>query len=62
MDQSSDTDLQDRIRERAHHLWEQAGRPDGREHEFWYQAEQDIAEMQELHDQATAPPPTMLPD
>ncbi|CCD99064.1 DUF2934 domain-containing protein [Bradyrhizobium sp. STM 3809] len=62
MDENSPVELQDRIRERAHHLWEQAGRPDGREDEFWYQAEQEIRQMQELHDEATAPPPTMLPD
>ncbi|MGJ4994447.1 DUF2934 domain-containing protein [Bradyrhizobium sp. HKCCYLS3077] len=61
MEQSGDISLQDRIRERAHRLWEQSGRPDGREHEFWYQAEQEVRDMQELHDQATAPPPTMLP-
>ncbi|XUM22361.1 DUF2934 domain-containing protein [Bradyrhizobium oligotrophicum S58] len=46
---------------RAHALWEQAGRPDGREHEFWYQAEREIRETSELHDEATAPPPTILP-
>jgi hypothetical protein len=23
---------------RAHQLWEEAGKPEGREHEFWYQA------------------------
>jgi hypothetical protein len=28
------------IRERAHHLWEQAGRPEGRDDEFWHLAEQ----------------------
>ncbi len=30
------------IRERAHQLWEAAGSPEGREHEFWYQAERDL--------------------
>ena len=61
MDQTSETDLQDRIRARAHQLWEQAGRPDGREDEFWFQAERDIRETDELHDKATAPPETFLP-
>ncbi len=61
MDRTSDTELQERIRRRAHQLWEQAGRPDGREDEFWYQAEREIGEMSELHDEATAPPPTILP-
>ena len=27
------------ISDRAYYLWEQAGRPDGREQEFWLQAE-----------------------
>jgi hypothetical protein len=28
-----------RIRERAYHLWEAAGRPEGRHQEYWEQAE-----------------------
>jgi hypothetical protein len=27
---------------RAHELWEQAGKPDGREDEFWHLAEQEL--------------------
>jgi len=27
---------EDRVRERAYHLWEDAGRPDGRDDEFWH--------------------------
>ncbi|PDT89937.1 hypothetical protein CO669_12905 [Bradyrhizobium sp. Y36] len=30
------------IRERAHHLWAQAGKPAGREDEFWHAAEQEL--------------------
>ncbi|MCK1393053.1 DUF2934 domain-containing protein [Bradyrhizobium sp. 1] len=30
------------IRERAHELWQQAGRPAGREDEFWHAAEQEL--------------------
>jgi hypothetical protein len=26
----------EQIRKRAHQLWELAGQPEGREHEFWY--------------------------
>jgi hypothetical protein len=26
------------VRARAHQLWEEAGKPEEREHEFWYQA------------------------
>jgi hypothetical protein len=30
------------IRGRAHQLWEQAGQPEGRDGEFWLQAELDL--------------------
>ena len=32
----------DQIRERAHQLWELAGQPEGREQDFWYQAEREL--------------------
>ena len=32
----------EQIRQRAHRSWEAAGRPEGREHEFWYQAEREL--------------------
>jgi len=34
MDQNSDQ----RIRERAYHLWQKEGSPEGRDHEFWERA------------------------
>jgi Protein of unknown function (DUF2934) len=34
----------ERIRERAHQIWEREGRPEGRELEHWRQAEQEIAD------------------
>lgn len=34
----SDPARESRIRERAYHLWEADGRPDGRETEFWERA------------------------
>jgi hypothetical protein len=34
--------MEDQIRTRAHELWEQAGKPDGREDEFWHEAEKEI--------------------
>jgi hypothetical protein len=37
-------DREHRIRERAHALWEQAGRPEGRHDEHWRQASQEIGE------------------
>ncbi|WP_083841504.1 DUF2934 domain-containing protein [Bradyrhizobium sp. STM 3843] len=57
MDQPTD----EKLRERAHQLWEQAGRPEGQQDEFWYQAEQELREMEQLREQAEAPPPTILP-
>ena len=36
------TGLEDRIRERAHELWERSGKKDGSELEFWLQAEREI--------------------
>jgi hypothetical protein len=51
----------DQIRTLAHQLWEQAGRPDGREHEFWHRAEQELKEMEDLREIANEPPPTILP-
>jgi Protein of unknown function (DUF2934) len=32
------------IRERAHQLWHDAGCPEDREQEFWYQAEHELKE------------------
>lgn len=37
----------DEIQVRAHQLWEQAGKPEGREHEFWHQAERELREEYE---------------
>ena len=34
------------IRARAHQLWEEAGKPEGREHEVWYQAERELQHNQ----------------
>ena len=43
------------IRIRAHQLWEQAGKPEGREHEFWQLAEQELRN-------ADGPSPLRTPD
>lgn len=34
--------IEDRVRERAYQLWEQAGCPDGRSAEFWHQAASEV--------------------
>jgi len=33
---------QDRVRQRAYELWEQHGRSEGHEAEFWHQAEREL--------------------
>ena len=32
------SDIEQRVRDRAYWLWEEAGRPDGRSDEFWFAA------------------------
>jgi hypothetical protein len=33
---------EEQIRVRAHELWEQVGKPEGRDQEFWHLAEQEL--------------------
>jgi hypothetical protein len=35
--------IEERIRQRAHRIWEDEGRPEGREHEHWERAAREIA-------------------
>ena len=35
-------DREEKIRRRAHELWQQEGQPDGRPDDHWYQAEREI--------------------
>jgi hypothetical protein len=37
-----------KIEKRAHELWEAEGCPEGRELEFWLQAERELAEASEV--------------
>jgi hypothetical protein len=39
---------QDHIRIRAREIWEENGRPSGRDQEFWFQAEREFREAEEL--------------
>lgn len=41
-DNADTTEREDRIRRRAHELWEQAGKPAGEDQRFWREAEQEI--------------------
>jgi Protein of unknown function (DUF2934) len=35
---------EEQIRIRAHELWEEAGKPDGQQDEFWHKAEKDLSQ------------------
>jgi len=35
----SSLDYEGRVRERAEQLWEEAGRPEGKDQHFWYEAQ-----------------------
>jgi hypothetical protein len=37
----------EQIRTRAHELWEQAGKPEGKDDEFWHLAERDLLERKQ---------------
>ena len=52
---------EEQVRIRAHELWEQAGKPQGQENEFWHQAERELRETEALREIAHEPPPTTLP-
>jgi Protein of unknown function (DUF2934) len=39
---------ENRIRRRAREIWEENGRPAGRDEEFWFQAEREFREAEEL--------------
>jgi hypothetical protein len=39
---------EDRIRRRAREIWEENGQPAGRDEEFWFQAEREFREAEEI--------------
>lgn len=45
---------QERIRERAHRLWEEAGRPEGSDKQHWDAAEREIQREDDEERSATA--------
>lgn len=46
-------DRDEQVRRLAYHLWETAGRPYGREHEFWAEASRQVEGSREPQE----PPP-----
>jgi hypothetical protein len=57
----SDALHQERIRERAYHLWEADGRPDGRDLEYWERA-RELVGIEESAGAGLAPNPMTHPD
>jgi len=51
--EARDEGAAERIRERAYHLWRSAGCPQGRDEEFWIQASNEEAALQNSVDQAS---------
>ncbi|MER9232093.1 DUF2934 domain-containing protein [Mesorhizobium sp. M0622] len=51
------TDRQERIRQRAHAIWEQAGRPDGAHQQHWDQATAEIDAETATPETASRPKP-----
>jgi DUF2934 family protein len=45
------------IRERAYKLWEEAGKPEGKENHFWHEAERQLQQERIRHELKT---PTTL--
>jgi hypothetical protein len=37
-------DREEKIRQRAHRIWEEEGRPDGKESEHWQRAAQEVGD------------------
>jgi DUF2934 family protein len=50
---------EEQIQKRAYELWEKAGRPEGREEEFWERARESLA-IEE--NQKSQPQPNLPPD
>ena len=49
-----DKDIENRIRERAYEIWEEEGRPEGREAQHWQQAAAETADAQRENREAIA--------
>ena len=58
---SVDPDHENRVRERAYHLWESEGRPHGRDVEYWERA-RELVGMEENSDTRLMPIPETTPD
>jgi hypothetical protein len=52
---------EDQIRNYAHQLWEKAGKPEGKDAEFWHAAEAELAAEDENPDAANQPNQKTMP-
>ena len=43
------TEREERIRELAHRMWDEAGRPEGQDEYFWHKAEAEIDVADEIN-------------
>jgi len=48
-----DQQREEKIRARAHELWERAGKPEAQEEKFWLEAERQLSEEQIRHELKT---------
>ena len=55
-DQLMESPTEKQILNRAYQIWERNGRPEGREDEFWHQAEQELRAEEERGDPAKGTP------
>jgi Protein of unknown function (DUF2934) len=53
------TPREHRVRARAQELWEKAGRPEGQDERFWYEAEQELDAEDNRHRSTTRTVPRM---
>jgi hypothetical protein len=49
-----DIDFEQRVRQAAYHLWEDEGRPNGREKDYWFKALQKLLAEREPKDQPSS--------
>jgi len=61
MDAKQEQDRQDRIRQKAHEIWEREGRPEGRDREHWDMASELVAQA-ERHRETLERNPSHGPD
>jgi hypothetical protein len=52
-DRFVDLDFEQKVRQAAYHLWENDGRPDGREKEYWFRALEEQLAVRDARDRDT---------